>query len=997
MYGTRKYRRLLGSSIFLIVTIGVFSWQGVSRVFSDEDDLEEVSESVVWEGSKTIAGYVSIDPEVTVTITKGTHLVFEDGARLAVQGTLVVDGTEKEPVLFAKQYPEVSEETYVVSVERGGVAHLKNVDISGGGSFGSVFQSRANSSFVPMASALDIYTGAIEVKSEGKLFADGVSFHHNVVALLLQGGWWSIDDVSVHRSKFFQNSQFDVVNEARDNTSYDFRYNWWDHVTNEETHNHILGPLDTRFAADSRDFHDPVIIIPGILGSYPILRAHETEPAWALDPLFQNYRDLVASLKRNGLEGEIEEFPYDWRESNVMSAELLRQKIEQIKEDRHWPKVDIVAHSMGGLVAREYIESDKYQGDIDQLITLGTPQLGAPEVYAKWDGAKWFWSSSELIQEFVFKQWAEHEGFDDIYDYLHKKPMHSVQELLPVYDYLAHRQDGKFVLSSYGDGYPRNDFLENLNTPDHVGRLAGVEFTKIVGKFGDDESTIAGFRTVDIEQGKFWKHGYPDDIESLNPSNEARGIIGSDGDGTVPLASALASEIPSDYTLVLDGVAHNDLPTEGQSAVLETLGMPRPYEEVRMSKIEKKLAFFLFSPIDIQIISPSGKRVGKNFENGSIYDEIPGAFYTGYHTENEFVTIPNPEKGEYRVLTQGTGTGKYRIEIAHIVDSKELGKPATESVVTLFGTAEPDTFAESPIMVTDDAVTVPSEPGDALPPVTQISLSGTQGQHDWYTSVVTVTLTAQDEVGGSGVRQTQYSLDNGISWTTYSQPFILANEGALTLQYRSVDQAGNQEVIQMQSVQIDTTSPEAYIVLNTETQKFDIIGRDNVDQSMLPADITTNDIHFTLTSWQQWLMKFRGVSFPSTKTIVTAILTDAAGHTIVLTFDQTGNQKNRLFLTLQSIDSGGVVTKPMTTIQYKWHQDKNQRIIRLASSLHTQDDFIETHYLSAKDVTRLMQFSRELADDDSDDDASSRLVKQKLPGMVIPGILTERGKTKIVY
>ena len=32
---------------------------------------------------------------------------------------------------------------------------------------------------------------------------------------------------------------------------------------------------------------------------------------------------------------------------------------------------------MGGLLAREYIESDYYEDDIDQLITIGTPHLGS--------------------------------------------------------------------------------------------------------------------------------------------------------------------------------------------------------------------------------------------------------------------------------------------------------------------------------------------------------------------------------------------------------------------------------------------------------------------------------------------------------------------------------------------------------------------------------------------------------------------------------------------
>jgi pimeloyl-ACP methyl ester carboxylesterase len=40
-------------------------------------------------------------------------------------------------------------------------------------------------------------------------------------------------------------------------------------------------------------------------------------------------------------------------------------------------KVDIVAHSMGGLVAREYIENNQYPGGVDRLIMIGTPNGGS--------------------------------------------------------------------------------------------------------------------------------------------------------------------------------------------------------------------------------------------------------------------------------------------------------------------------------------------------------------------------------------------------------------------------------------------------------------------------------------------------------------------------------------------------------------------------------------------------------------------------------------------
>ncbi len=40
---------------------------------------------------------------------------------------------------------------------------------------------------------------------------------------------------------------------------------------------------------------------------------------------------------------------------------------------------------------------------------------------------------------------------------------------------------------------------------------------------------------------------------------------------------------------------------------------------------------------------------------------------------------------------------------------------------------------------------------------------------------------------------------------------------------------------------------------------------------------------------------------------------------------------------------------------------------------------------------------RDLDDEDSDDDADSRSIKQKLPGMIIPLLVTEKGKVLITY
>ena len=136
---------------------------------------------------------------------------------------------------------------------------------------------------------------------------------------------------------------------------------------------------------------DPVIIIPGILGS------SDKNGEWVIDPIFHTYDDLIATLEANGYEKGKDLFtlPYDWRESNILTALKLRNKINEVQTTCNCDKVDLVAHSMGGLVARQYIQSDKYENDVDQLIFLGTPHLGSPDSYLMWEGEK-------LVQK-----WAE--------------------------------------------------------------------------------------------------------------------------------------------------------------------------------------------------------------------------------------------------------------------------------------------------------------------------------------------------------------------------------------------------------------------------------------------------------------------------------------------------------------------------------------------------------------------------------------------------------------
>lgn len=88
-------------------------------------------------------------------------------------------------------------------------------------------------------------------------------------------------------------------------------------------------------------------------------------------------------------------FIYDWRYDNVETARKLSRFIEQIRRDFGNPdlKVDLIAHSMGGLMARYYLrygEQDVLDGNdfpvnmhgrsrLRRVILLGAPNLGSVE------------------------------------------------------------------------------------------------------------------------------------------------------------------------------------------------------------------------------------------------------------------------------------------------------------------------------------------------------------------------------------------------------------------------------------------------------------------------------------------------------------------------------------------------------------------------------------------------------------------------------------------
>ena len=163
----------------------------------------------------------------------------------------------------------------------------------------------------------------------------------------------------------------------------------------------------------------PIVIVPGFFGSklvhkgtddlvwvdYPEIRDHKNrivqdmtltkknrsalEPAGILDKIDipwwfdrHEYSRLVEFLNKNLKipKKRIKSFGYDWRKSIRLAARHLKRCIaDWQKNDFSGDECAIIGHSLGGLVARYYIENLEGEKPVQQLFLIGTPNTGAIE------------------------------------------------------------------------------------------------------------------------------------------------------------------------------------------------------------------------------------------------------------------------------------------------------------------------------------------------------------------------------------------------------------------------------------------------------------------------------------------------------------------------------------------------------------------------------------------------------------------------------------------
>ncbi|MDD5099910.1 MAG: DUF1566 domain-containing protein, partial [Syntrophales bacterium] len=298
----------------------------------------------------------------------------------------------------------------------------------------------------------------------------------------------------------------------------------------------------------------PVLLVPGMMGSYWINPAIPTMPPWRPDWDSENlylydwnkkvgwgnlWDDLV---KNHGYVPGVTIFavPYDWRlDLDSTVNKYLRKWIELAKTRAGTDKVDIVAHSMGGVLTRAYIQGSDYANDINKLAMVGTPNHGSANAYYLYEGGDPMTAdlaTGGIISLPVYTLVLNSQVFGNpikamyplyylhVRNYLHQH-VPAAKQLLPTYDLLIPVIGGVRGLQC-----EENSWLKDLNGSSRLSRLGkedDTDPTKVKTKvfMGDNKDTI-----LNIYSGlKFCVNPvYPDGAPVGPLTNKI-----SDGDGTV--------------------------------------------------------------------------------------------------------------------------------------------------------------------------------------------------------------------------------------------------------------------------------------------------------------------------------------------------------------------------------------------------------------------------------------------------------------------------------
>jgi len=528
--------------------------------------------------------------------------------------------------------------------------------------------------------------------------------------------------------------------------------------------------------------------------------------------------------------------PYDWRKDireiaygdleNTLDACIQTA----LARNPGAGKVNILAHSMGGLVARAYLADPARAARVGRLVTLGSPYLGAPKIalalldqlcFAEWMGICFTNKAvlHELIQNFPSGyQIAPGKGYYRVY------PQGFIRR--------DRDADGDGRRDGYLDAAAAGQLLEERNPllareaalyrEIEAAWTGGAQGTEVFVIAGDQHASIGAL--VEYER-RPWYNPW------AAPKIAYRAEV-VNGDGTVPLRSAdmrssssqvdLSGGLPVFYfNLEHSELAKNPAVLGLAAEIFSASGPADPGLLARSQQAAPEAAprtaplplngvyLTIDGPVEVMVNDAGGgllqeQRPGVSPEGESGAAAIRGASLTGLE-ETDFLFLP--AGGRYTLQLEGETSGRVEVRLEQILGD-EVAQTVLYSGLPVGANSRMVLDLESGSLPGDlrvdldgDGIFEAARPASAVldaqqsrdytPPEISVRLTGAIGARGAFEGPVTVSLLAEDNAGGSGVALLEYSLDGGETALEYRGPFQVEPGTVKNILIRALDRNGN--------------------------------------------------------------------------------------------------------------------------------------------------------------------------------------------------------------
>lgn len=547
-------------------------------------------------------------------------------------------------------------------------------------------------------------------------------------------------------------------------------------------------------------------IFVGPIQNFEVLRFNGSAPLYGdfaaagtpVDFLGQGYPGVIDFFKKQGyVPGQnFFIYAYDWRFDASASAAALDQLVGRVAGGG---QVDIMTHSMGGQVARQFLLTGQNASKVHRAVFLAPPNLGTPKgafaAMAGVDLTRFFIGIPANVEKFIFATLPG--GLD-------QAPSSS-------YYSVYNNQDAQHPVP-YADltTSPNQRSYSDLRAAE---LSSGVSSTAIAAAeafhssdltwpqtlSGTNISLFAGAGHCTIGQIQLKDHNpFP-----FGPRLTYYDFGEVDGDGTVTIGSssmnggsAGGGNLPVYYRfgdhaqMGLDAAILTDALHVVQGSDTVSRGNPNTAPNCKSVSIH--------SPMEMLVTDPSGNRVGGLGADDRLMEAPESDFWR--FGDMKVATLETP--GPFTVNLRGTATGETMIKVrtwggAGLADETVFTHVPTTANTTAKFTFDNTSVSTLQVDVNGDGTQVltiaptlltGSALNDVTPPAISIDSPG-EGQ-----SVVgsfPVAWTATDT--GSGVARSQAVVDKGAGQTLLTQPGIVStlSAGPHTLDVWAEDRVEN--------------------------------------------------------------------------------------------------------------------------------------------------------------------------------------------------------------